>query len=150
MDDYVVVSRYAVTIPEILPPPSDGLGHRVNVYNTGDAVDTMDSIPQAPCCMCNARAPPCLILCDPLLDCQEDQLPRPEEAPALAYLALGREYEQHVVDLQYGPVSPQIACYRDSGLGASSLVSEGAQWCFWSHFSLWACGPEVHGLQAYG
>ena len=115
-DDYVVVSRCGVTIPEILPPTSPDPGHRVDVYNSGNDIDTMDAIPAGTMLFVQrtGRPPPDLpsvaqLMANSLLDCPESLLPQPEEAPSTRYLLLGSDFAQQVLELEYGPVVPQVA-----------------------------------------
>ena len=82
--DHVVVCRYGVAVPELLPPAHDPADHRVDVYNTGSEVAAgEDIVPGAMLFMQRPGSrPPQLpsvqsIISDQSLDCSEDQLPRP-------------------------------------------------------------------------
>ena len=61
------------------------------------------------------------IISDQSLDWQDDQLPQPATSP-LRVVALGPDFQQAIIDLQYGPATPQVAAV--TGHAAASLQIE--------------------------
>ena len=113
---YVVLSQHGVTIPDILCPTTDSLTHRVDVYNTGPEIDTMDAIPAGTMLYVQRAgvAVPTFpsvrsVLSDTSLDCGSALVPRPAEALHNRFVLLDRGFGQQILDLQQGPVLPQVS-----------------------------------------
>ena len=124
--DHVVVCRFGVAIPERLPPAHDPADHHVDVYNTGAVVEEGDDlVPSSMLYMQRPGSPPPdlpslrHILSNQELDCYDDQLPRPALPLPLSVAAQGPDFQQLIVDLQYGPATPQFAAVV--GVNATDL-----------------------------
>ena len=100
---YVNISSYGVTLPEMLTPPAGNNDHRVDIYNTGFDIDTLDDIPPGTMLYTQrvGDAAPVLpsvaqLQANPLLDCSDCWVlrrkvgaltPRPQDHP--------RQNQQH-------------------------------------------------------
>ena len=115
-EDYAVLSKYGITFPLLLPPPRHAEDRRVDVYNTGPAVtDAGDLPPGAMLYMQRVADPlpvlPALvqIMSDARLDCEEELLPPSPPPLHMGYALLDAAFGQHPLQLDFGPVSPQVA-----------------------------------------
>ena len=122
--DFVAVFNHGVTVPDLLPPAGHWSESRVDVYHSGGDVEAgEEAAPGALFFVQRAGAArpdlpsPREIIFDSGLDCPEGQLPSLEPPPHMRYLALGEGFEQTLVDLEYGPVTPQVA----SAVGTSAV-----------------------------
>ena len=124
--DFVAIYEAGVTVPSLLPEAVLPSQRRVDVYNSGGDVAPGEDIPAGSIFVLQpagrtvpARPSPGDVFANPALDCREDQLPAAEAIPATRYLLLGEDFSQTVLDLAYGPVTPQVAGV--TGLPAPSV-----------------------------
>ena len=115
-DDFSAVVWRGVTVPDVLPPLSMGPPPRLSLFCSEGEVGQNDEVRAGMLMFLQTagRHPPSLpavdaILDDPGLHVPADPLPDEAAICDMRYVLLGLEDSQFVIDLQYGPVSPQIA-----------------------------------------
>ena len=114
--DHVALCHGGVLTASVLPDALDEDSRRIDAYSSGHLLEAGSNIdpgtllflqrpgapaPQLP----NAQQ----IVQDYTVDCDEHLLPVPEAAPPLRYLLLDDRFGQTLIELQYGPVCPQVA-----------------------------------------
>ena len=114
--NFAAIYCHGVTVPDLLPADLPPGRQRVDAFNSGGIVAPDEPIEAGSIFFVQPAGipPPVLslvsaILSNPALDCHDGDLPVPPDIPDMRYLLLGAGFEQRILDLDYGPVSPQVA-----------------------------------------
>ena len=114
--DHVALCHGGVLTTSLLPDALDEASRRVEVYRSGSLLEVGDDIDAGTILFLQSPGQPAPrlptaqeIIQDYTVECEDSQLPVPETIPPLRYLLLDDSSGQTLIELQHGPVSPQVA-----------------------------------------